>query len=258
MKIEDLEQRLSFPADSVFNTWRDSVPDKHWAKRDLSAVRIGYELGKSYQPWQQRCLDIGFEYWRAPDAHGVECTHEQALALLRDLLGVEVDFKASIKPDKMEVCFGCLSPIPGIHYDEKCVVLPEVRGEDATWKDVRDMYDGKSVVLPVGTQTEDELITRIAHVVKGIREGAYVGRQTMQQLIVDIHAFGESLVDPWVTQEMVREAEAHFPFDITEKPARWQWFADFYNHAINNPNDPCKCCNVTPAGDICEQPELPL
>lgn len=33
--------------DLAFSTWRDSVPDKHWAKMDLSALRIGYELGKA-------------------------------------------------------------------------------------------------------------------------------------------------------------------------------------------------------------------
>ena len=32
--------------DAAFSAWRDSVPDKHWAKLDLSALRIGYELGK--------------------------------------------------------------------------------------------------------------------------------------------------------------------------------------------------------------------
>lgn len=50
------------------------------------------------EEWQKRCVEAGFKYWRAPDAHGVECTHEQALALLRDLLGVEVDFAASTEP----------------------------------------------------------------------------------------------------------------------------------------------------------------
>lgn len=44
--------------------------------------------------WQKKCLDIGFEYWRAPDAHGVTCTNEQAVELLQELLGVEVEIKA--------------------------------------------------------------------------------------------------------------------------------------------------------------------
>lgn len=41
--------------------------------------------------WQQKCLDLGFEYWRAPDAHGVKCTYFQAINLLQELLGVEVE-----------------------------------------------------------------------------------------------------------------------------------------------------------------------
>ena len=40
--------------------------------------------------WQKRCVDIGFTYWRASDAHGVTCTEEQAAQLLAELLGVEV------------------------------------------------------------------------------------------------------------------------------------------------------------------------
>jgi hypothetical protein len=43
--------------------------------------------------WQDRCLEIGFKYWRAPDAHGVTCTQEQALELLREVLAVEVEIK---------------------------------------------------------------------------------------------------------------------------------------------------------------------
>ncbi len=42
---------------------------------------------------QQKCVDWGV-YWRASDAHGVDLTHEQALELLRDALGVEVEIKA--------------------------------------------------------------------------------------------------------------------------------------------------------------------
>lgn len=43
--------------------------------------------------WQKKCLAIGFEYWRAPDSHGVTCTIEQATELLQDLLGVEVEIE---------------------------------------------------------------------------------------------------------------------------------------------------------------------
>jgi hypothetical protein len=46
------------------------------------------------QQLQQKCSDWGV-YWRAPDAHGVELTHDQALELLRYALGVEVDWKSA-------------------------------------------------------------------------------------------------------------------------------------------------------------------
>ena len=46
---------------------------------------------------QQRCSDWGV-YWRAPDAHGVVLTVEQAAELLRDALGVEVEIKSPAHP----------------------------------------------------------------------------------------------------------------------------------------------------------------
>jgi hypothetical protein len=46
------------------------------------------------QQLQQRCSDWGV-YWRASDAHGVDLTLDQALELLRDALGVEVEIKAA-------------------------------------------------------------------------------------------------------------------------------------------------------------------
>jgi len=42
------------------------------------------------QRLQRRCVEMG-TYWRAPDAHGVNLTTEQATELLRDALGVEVE-----------------------------------------------------------------------------------------------------------------------------------------------------------------------
>lgn len=45
------------------------------------------------QQLQRRCVEMG-TYWRAPDAHGVNLTIEQATELLRDALGVEVDIAA--------------------------------------------------------------------------------------------------------------------------------------------------------------------
>lgn len=41
--------------------------------------------------WQARCQELGFKYWRAPDAHGVECSVEQATELLSQVLGVGVE-----------------------------------------------------------------------------------------------------------------------------------------------------------------------
>jgi len=49
--IAELTKKLGAP-DATFDAWRDSVPDKHWVKLDLSALRIGYELGRSIQPAQ--------------------------------------------------------------------------------------------------------------------------------------------------------------------------------------------------------------
>ena len=42
---------------------------------------------------QQQCVDWG-AYWRASDAHGVNLSVEQAVELLRDALGVEVEIAA--------------------------------------------------------------------------------------------------------------------------------------------------------------------
>lgn len=42
---------------------------------------------------QSRCLEWGV-YWRAPDAHGVDLSIDQAADLLRDALGVEVNIAA--------------------------------------------------------------------------------------------------------------------------------------------------------------------
>ena len=39
---------------------------------------------------QKKAIEHGFRYWRAPDAHGVDGTVQQAIRLLRDLIGVEV------------------------------------------------------------------------------------------------------------------------------------------------------------------------
>ena len=43
--------------------------------------------------WQRKAIGYGFEYWRAPDAHGVTGTEAQAIELLEELLGVEVEIE---------------------------------------------------------------------------------------------------------------------------------------------------------------------
>lgn len=47
-------------------------------------------LGKRAEQWQERCLEVGFQYTRASDDHWVDATVEQMQELLAELLGVEV------------------------------------------------------------------------------------------------------------------------------------------------------------------------
>lgn len=56
---------------------------------DVQVVPL-YRHGQA-ATWQQRALDAGFVYGRAPDDHWVEATVEQATALLQDVLGIRVD-----------------------------------------------------------------------------------------------------------------------------------------------------------------------
>ena len=71
----------------------------HGAVEAIAALREELEatgelpVEKNEKDWQQKCLDVGFQYWRGPDAHGVTCTKEQAVELLQDLLGVEVEIE---------------------------------------------------------------------------------------------------------------------------------------------------------------------
>jgi hypothetical protein len=44
--IESLVANLG-TEDAVFSAWRNTVPDKHWVTKDLSALRIGYMLGRA-------------------------------------------------------------------------------------------------------------------------------------------------------------------------------------------------------------------
>lgn len=42
--VPDLMKKLGQP-DAVFDAWRDRQSDKSWVRLDLSALRVGYELG---------------------------------------------------------------------------------------------------------------------------------------------------------------------------------------------------------------------
>jgi hypothetical protein len=53
---------------------------------------------------QNRCLEIGFKYWRAPDAHGVTCTPEQAIEFIQEMVGVEVEIKPAPIALPIEPC----------------------------------------------------------------------------------------------------------------------------------------------------------
>jgi hypothetical protein len=73
---------------------------------------------------QQKCSDWG-TYWRASDAHGVELSHEQAVELLADALGVEVEVAPplGLSPQR---CAGCDIPNGCPEY---CKCAPEKAGE---------------------------------------------------------------------------------------------------------------------------------
>lgn len=63
---------------------------------------------------------------------------------------------------------------------------------------------------------------------------------------------------PVVSTEMIREAFAHLPVDVHNAPTaipKWEWFADYLTRALADPDTPCPCCNVTPAGDISPPPD---
>lgn len=44
---------------------------------------------------QERCIELGFVYGRAPDDHWVECTPEQAIEFMRDALNIDVRWAAT-------------------------------------------------------------------------------------------------------------------------------------------------------------------
>ena len=56
-----------------------------WMEAGMQAA-----LGKRTEQWQQRCIEVGFQYTRASDDHWVDATVEQMQQLLGELLGIEV------------------------------------------------------------------------------------------------------------------------------------------------------------------------
>lgn len=53
--------------------------------------------GLSAEDIQQKAVSYGFKYWRSPDEHGVTGSTLQAVELLQDLLGVEVEITTPSK-----------------------------------------------------------------------------------------------------------------------------------------------------------------
>lgn len=52
---------------------------------------------------QNKAIEHGLKYWRAPDAHGVEGTKQQTIDLLQDLLGVEVEIQDASQDQPWEI-----------------------------------------------------------------------------------------------------------------------------------------------------------
>jgi len=45
--LDALWSSIQFVDDPVFTAWVNEQPDKHWAKYDLTALRLGYVLGRA-------------------------------------------------------------------------------------------------------------------------------------------------------------------------------------------------------------------
>jgi hypothetical protein len=69
----------------------DEIVDRLSQPQAASSTQAAEPLAERLQ---RQCVEWG-AYWRAPDAHGVILTPEQATELLRDALGVEVEITAS-------------------------------------------------------------------------------------------------------------------------------------------------------------------
>ena len=67
------------------------------------APSVGCSGERPRKDWQKRAVEVGFVYWRASDSHGVECKASQAVELLEELLGVEVEI-TNVAPPKCSTC----------------------------------------------------------------------------------------------------------------------------------------------------------
>lgn len=88
---EAITGALAFGAQGV-----NQPPEGHWlapfwkaAREDKEAVRVKRDLRNELQ---QQCSTWG-TYWRGSDAHGVVLSHPQAVELLQNALGVEVEIE---------------------------------------------------------------------------------------------------------------------------------------------------------------------
>lgn len=115
---------------------------------------------------QQKCSDWG-TYWRAPDAHGVNLSHEQALDLLRDVLGVEVEIAASspapVPATSCAICKGNDMDMPCAYPSERFADCPRTKRLNAAAAADRYAAPAPSqepagwFEAPYGALTEDQI-----------------------------------------------------------------------------------------------------
>lgn len=108
-----------------------AVRDHYWAiKLETIAAAPAASGGEAEGPLslceqlQQKCSQWG-TYWRAPDAHGVILNQDQAMELLRDALGVEVEVSDWTPGawSKLETWLGTYADsIPNEAYHELCAI----------------------------------------------------------------------------------------------------------------------------------------
>ena len=103
MEMQEKRQSGEFhiSGETFMGMWSDA---KHNAREALAALdregagEVERETVEAFcRRLQQRCVDWG-AYWRASDDHGVTLTSEQAIDLLRDVLGVDIEIKSATPP----------------------------------------------------------------------------------------------------------------------------------------------------------------